>query len=98
MATCCSTSTKIFTARIVKSVLFVLASSMVGPNTVPSNYTLSDIMATYMRHWFLNDAFPEMNAPPLDTLLSLLVDATVGMNQVVSILTQAFHNQSWCTL
>ena len=62
-------------------------------NAVPSNYTLSDIMATYMRRRFLNETLPELSAPAPETLLSLLVDVTVGMNQVVSIMTQAFQNQ-----
>ena len=60
-------------------------------NAMPSNYTLSDIMATYMRHQFLNETLPEINAPALDTLFSMPVDVTVGMNQVVSIMTQAFQ-------
>ena len=63
-------------------------------NAVPSNYSLSDMMATYMRHRFLNEAFLDINSTPPDILLSLLVDATIAMNQVVSTITQAYHNRS----
>jgi len=73
-----------------KVVLFPMA----GANAVPSNYTLSDIMASYMQCRFLNEAFPDLNSPTLETFLSLPVDATVAMNQIVSTITQAYHNRS----
>ena len=63
-------------------------------NVVPSNYSLSDMMATYMRCWFLNEAFVDINSTTPEILLSLPVDATITMNQVVSTITQAYHNQS----
>jgi len=72
----------------------VILFPMAGANAVPSNYTLSDIMASYMRRRFLNEAFPDLNSPTPETLLSLPVDATVAMNQIVSTITQAYHNRS----
>jgi len=81
---------KFLLPTLSKVVLYPMASA----NAVPSNYTLSDIMASYMRHHFLNEAFPDLNSPTPETLLSLLVDATVAMNQIVSTITQAYHNQS----
>ena len=42
----------------------------------------------------VTEAFPDLNSPTPETLLSLPVDATVAMNQIVSTITQAYHNRS----
>jgi len=80
----------------LKSLLLTLSKVVLCPmasaNAVLSNYTLSDMMASYMQCCFLNEAFPDLNSPTPETLLSLPVDATVAMNQIVSTITQAYHN------
>jgi len=91
---CHSSTTKVFTPYIVKIFLFVVLYAIASANAMPSSYSLSDMMTSYMWGHFLNEAFPELNSPPLATLLSLPVDATLGMNQMVSIIRQAYHNQS----